>query len=206
MGPIGPYPPGVDTDEQKDEYDRLRRRVLWSLPSGLFVVGSRSGIKRNLMTINWVSQVSFEPKLLAISVEKTAFTHELVNEGQVFALNTVSREDRAIVRTFTKPVEVDPDVTLDEEAMAVVYRVAREALQNVTKHARADHVTVSLAGEDGRTALTVRDDGDGFDPGTVREGHVGLRLLRDLAAEHGADLVIDSVRGVGSTVRLVVPG
>lgn len=53
VGPIGPYPPGVESDDQKDEYDRLRRRVLWSLPSGLYVVGSRSGIKRNLMTINW---------------------------------------------------------------------------------------------------------------------------------------------------------
>lgn len=52
-GPIGPYPPGVETEEQRDAYDRLRRRVLWSLPSGLYVVGSRSGVKRNLMTINW---------------------------------------------------------------------------------------------------------------------------------------------------------
>ena len=108
-GPIGPYPPGVDSEDQQDEYDRLRRRVLWTMPSGLYVVGSRSGLKRNLMTINWVSPVSFEPKLLAISVEKTAFTHELIAEGQVFALSTVSREDRAIVRKFTKPVEVDPD-------------------------------------------------------------------------------------------------
>ena len=33
-----------------DEYDRLRRRVLWSMPTGLFVVGSRAGDRRNLMT------------------------------------------------------------------------------------------------------------------------------------------------------------
>ena len=102
-------------------------------------------------------------------------------------------------------VEIGPEVTLDEEGMAVVYRVAREALQNVTKHARAEQVAVTLAAEDGATVLTVRDDGDGFDPSTVSEGHVGLRLLRDLAAEHGADLSIDSVPGEGSTVRLVVP-
>jgi flavin reductase (DIM6/NTAB) family NADH-FMN oxidoreductase RutF len=106
-GPIGPYPPGVEGEEAQDEYDRLRRRVLWTLPSGLYIVGSRAGERRNGMTINWVSQVSFDPKLVAISVEKTAFTHELITEGQVFALNTVSREDRAIVRKFTKPVEVE---------------------------------------------------------------------------------------------------
>ena len=106
-GPIGPYPPGVEGEEARDEYDRLRRRVLWTLPSGLYVVGSRAGERRNGMTINWSTQVSFDPKLVAISVEKSAFTHELISEGKVFALNTVSRADRAIVRKFTKPVEVD---------------------------------------------------------------------------------------------------
>src|SRR5690349_16897675 len=106
-GPIGPYPPGVESDEQRDEYDRLRRRVLWTLPSGLYVLGSRAGERRNGMTINWVSQVSFDPKLVAVSIEKTAVTHELVDEGGVFAVNTVDREDRAIVRKFTKPVEVE---------------------------------------------------------------------------------------------------
>jgi len=105
----------------------------------------------------------------------------------------------------TVTVDVDPAVDLDDDGMAVVYRVVREALQNVTKHARAEQVAVTLAPDDGATVLTVRDDGAGFDPATVPEGHVGLRLLRDLAAENGADLVIDSVPGEGSTVRLVVP-
>jgi flavin reductase (DIM6/NTAB) family NADH-FMN oxidoreductase RutF len=51
--------------------------------------------------------VSSDPKLLGVSVEKEAFTHELITEGKVFTLNVISREDRAIVRKFTKPVEVD---------------------------------------------------------------------------------------------------
>jgi flavin reductase (DIM6/NTAB) family NADH-FMN oxidoreductase RutF len=106
-GPVGPFPAGVETDEQKDEYDKLRRRVLWKMPSGLYVIGSRAGDRRNGMTLNWVTQVSFDPKLLGIAVEKEAFTHELIAEGGVFSLNLVSREDRAIVRKFVKPVEVD---------------------------------------------------------------------------------------------------
>ena len=108
-GPIGPYPPGVGSDEEKTTYDRLRRRVLWSLPYGLYVVGSRAGDRRNGMTLNWATQVSFEPKLVAIGVEKTAFTHELISEGGVFSLNTIARDDRAIVRKFTKPVDVGAD-------------------------------------------------------------------------------------------------
>jgi len=107
-GPIGPFPPGVETPEAQEDYDRLRRRVLWSLPYGLYVVGSRAGERRNLMTLNWASQVSFEPKLVGIGVEKTALTHELVAEGGSFTLHTVARDDRAIVRKFTKPAEHDP--------------------------------------------------------------------------------------------------
>ncbi|MBA3655139.1 MAG: flavin reductase [Actinobacteria bacterium] len=102
-GIVGPVPEGVDPEE----YDKLRRRVLWSMPSGLYVVGSRAGERRNLMTLNWATQVSFEPKYVAISVENIAFTHTLISEGRVFTLNVISREDRAIVRKFTKPVEVD---------------------------------------------------------------------------------------------------
>ncbi|HLT70711.1 MAG TPA: flavin reductase family protein [Acidimicrobiales bacterium] len=108
-GPIGPFPPGVDTEEAREAYDKMRRRLLWTMPSGLYVVGSRSGEQRNLMTLNWATQVSFEPKLLGIGVEKTALTHKLISESGVFTLCTISREDRAIVRKFTKPVEYDPD-------------------------------------------------------------------------------------------------
>ena len=104
-GPVPPFPPGVDPDE----YDRLRRRVLWAMPSGLYVIGSRAGERRNAMTANWVTQVSFDPKLVAVSIEKEAFTHELVAEGGVFVVNLVAQDDRAIVRKFTKPVEVDLD-------------------------------------------------------------------------------------------------
>jgi flavin reductase (DIM6/NTAB) family NADH-FMN oxidoreductase RutF len=103
-GPVSPFPEGVDPDE----YDRLRRRVFWSMPSGLYVVGSTDGgERRNLMTLNWTTQLAFEPKLLGISVEQTAYTHELIEAGGVFSLCIIDREDRAIVRKFTKPVEVD---------------------------------------------------------------------------------------------------
>jgi flavin reductase (DIM6/NTAB) family NADH-FMN oxidoreductase RutF len=101
---VGPFPPGADADE----YDRLRRRVFWTMPSGLYVVGSTDkGERRNGMTLNWATQVSSDPKLLAIAVEVEAYTHELVSAGRVFSLNIVDREDRAIVRKFTKPVDVD---------------------------------------------------------------------------------------------------
>lgn len=108
-GPLGPFPPGVDSAEAQDDYDRRRRRVLWTLPYGLYIVGSRDGDRANGMTLNWASQLAFEPKLIGIGVEKAAFTHELISAGGVFTLGTVARDDRAMVRKFTKPVAVDWD-------------------------------------------------------------------------------------------------
>ncbi len=102
-GAAGIVPEGADPDD----YDRRRRRVLWSMPSGLYVVGSRDGDRRNAMTLNWASQVSSEPKLVAVSIEKEAFTCELIAAGGTFSLCLIDRDDRAIVRKFTKPVEVD---------------------------------------------------------------------------------------------------
>jgi flavin reductase (DIM6/NTAB) family NADH-FMN oxidoreductase RutF len=108
-GIVGPFPPSVGDDEaRRDEYDRLRRRVLWTMPSGLYVVGSTDGgSRRNGMTLNWATQLSFDPKYVGIGVEHGALTHELIDTGGVFALCLIDREDRAIVRKFTKPVEVD---------------------------------------------------------------------------------------------------
>ncbi|HSH61052.1 MAG TPA: flavin reductase family protein [Acidimicrobiales bacterium] len=103
QGIVGPIPEGRDPEE----YDKLRRRVLWAMPYGLYVVGSRAGDRYNLMTLNWATQLSFDPKLVGVGVERQSVTHDLMEEGRVFSLCLLDREDRAIVRKFTKPVEVD---------------------------------------------------------------------------------------------------
>jgi flavin reductase (DIM6/NTAB) family NADH-FMN oxidoreductase RutF len=100
---------GEGTAPGDDSFDRLRRRVLWKMPSGLYLLGSRAGPRRNLMTLNWASQVALEPKLVGVSVEREALTQELISAGRVFAISILARADRAVVRRFVKPAEDDPD-------------------------------------------------------------------------------------------------
>jgi flavin reductase (DIM6/NTAB) family NADH-FMN oxidoreductase RutF len=107
----GPIPAG----REPDTYDRLRRRVLWSLPTGLYILGSRAGRRRNLMTVSWVTQVAQTPKLVGVGVERVARTHELIVDGGAFALNLLARRDRALVRRFVKPVQ-DIDVDVDDDS------------------------------------------------------------------------------------------
>ncbi len=101
---MGPVPEGIDPDV----YDRLRRRVLWSMATGLYVIGSRAVIdgedRPNLMTANLVVQVATEPKMVAVAVDTAAVTATLIAASGRFTVNLVAREDRAVVRRFVKPV------------------------------------------------------------------------------------------------------
>jgi signal transduction histidine kinase len=103
-------------------------------------------------------------------------------------------------------VHLEPDLALREEAAAVVYRTVREALSNVRRHSQARTAEVRVErGPEGGTLLEVTDDGTGFDPGAVGSDHMGLRLLRDLAAGAGGRLELETAPGRGTTLRLVLP-
>jgi flavin reductase (DIM6/NTAB) family NADH-FMN oxidoreductase RutF len=100
---LGPFPPGVD----EEEYDRRRRRILWQLPTGLYLLGSRADGRRNFMTQNLVTQVAMAPKLLAVAVEESALTRTLIDASGAFALSVLRREDRELVRKFARPAIED---------------------------------------------------------------------------------------------------
>lgn len=92
-----------------EEFDRRRRRVLWSLPTGLYLLGAADGGRRNLMTLSWATQLATSPKLVGVGVEAGAVTHGLVEGGGAFSLSVLHRDDRAVVRRFVKPAEDDPE-------------------------------------------------------------------------------------------------
>jgi two-component system, NarL family, sensor kinase len=85
------------------------------------------------------------------------------------------------------------------EVAAVFYRVARESLANVAKHAQASTVEVDLgpdhAASTPTVVLRVADDGIGIRPEQLdkrAEGHLGLRLLIDRIADQGGELRIEA--------------
>jgi len=98
---------------------------------------------------------------------------------------------------------------LDADGERLVYRVAQEALRNAVRHARATHVVVRLEDDPAMVMLTVADDGVGFDPVATLaeppEGHLGLRVMADLAEQAGAQLSVASAPAAGTRWRLVVP-
>jgi signal transduction histidine kinase len=92
---------------------------------------------------------------------------------------------------------------LTPEVAAFLYRCARECALNVAKHAGADSVDITVDSDQAGIRLVVRDDGVGIAPGALDrcDGHLGLVLLRDAAADLGGSLTV--VGGPGGTVVTV---
>jgi signal transduction histidine kinase len=106
-------------------------------------------------------------------------------------------------------LDVPPDLDITSDQERLLFRVGREALRNIAKHAHPKHVTLRVTTTSSLITLTVEDDGQGFDTGViegrVQEGHVGLRLLSELAGDAGGELFITSAPGRGTTITLEVP-
>jgi two-component system, NarL family, sensor histidine kinase DegS len=101
-----------------------------------------------------------------------------------------------------------PGDTLDDTQQTVVLRVVQEALQNVRKHASASTVWVVARAEDRNWVLEVRDDGRGFDAGSVAgrgRRNFGLQFMRERAELIGARLDVRSRSDGGTVVRLAIP-
>ncbi len=91
-----------------------------------------------------------------------------------------------------------------------IYRIAREALRNALRHARAQKIEAEITYSDSEFLLHVRDDGRGIDPKVTnqgaRAGHWGLPGMRERAKSLGGKLEVWSQHGAGTEIELSVPG
>src|ERR1019366_8903107 len=96
---------------------------------------------------------------------------------------------------------------LSLETQEVIYRVAKEALQNIFKHSQASSVKLLLSSADKRVRLSIQDNGVGFSPETARGKPLsfGLVGMQERATLLGGTLVLRSAPGKGATVILELP-
>jgi signal transduction histidine kinase len=101
------------------------------------------------------------------------------------------------------------EADLSPEVIASLLRIVQEALTNVRKHAAARRVVVRIEGTVGAVAVTVEDDGRGFDPAGVESPsdwpRFGRETIRQRAAAIGGEATWDSAPGRGTRVRILVP-
>jgi PAS domain S-box-containing protein len=127
----------------------------------------------------------------------------LEQDGLVRAVKTHSA---ALQGRLGLPVVVESDLPdrLPLAAEEVLYRIAQEALHNVVKHAAARQVRVDIRRHDGGVRLRVEDDGKGFDPASVPDGHLGLAGMRARADRVGATFACESRPGSGTSIEVTL--
>jgi signal transduction histidine kinase len=105
-------------------------------------------------------------------------------------------------------VDSGGDVIDDHVTAALAYRLFREAVNNVVRHSKAKHVTVTVDVHDRAVEVAVADDGVGFDPtgrGQSMPGHLGLSSSRQLCEAMGGRWELRSAPGDGTRVGYTVP-
>jgi signal transduction histidine kinase len=123
--------------------------------------------------------------------------------GLVGALEALAEETSAR-GDFDVETEIEIDEKLNGEEERVVYRLVQEALNNVLKHASAGRASVSAHLTDHQVQIVVRDDGCGFDPGSVAAGR-GLVGMRERIELLGGKIEVRSEPESGTQIAAQLP-
>ncbi len=86
-----------------------------------------------------------------------------------------------------------------------LYRIAQEALNNALLHAHSQHIQLELAIAAEETRMTIKDDGQGFDPAVISEDRFGLTGMNERAKLLGGTLNILTTPGKGTWLEVSVP-
>jgi PAS domain S-box-containing protein len=196
-----------------EERQRLARELHDSVSQALFGIGLGARTARTLLDRD--PSKAAEPLDFVVTLAEAGLTEM---RALIFELRPDALETEGLVRLLDQQAAVlrsrhsllvttdfggEPVAALSIKEM--LYRIAQETLNNATKHARAKHVAISLRQDEAEIALTLTDDGIGFDPAGSFPGHLGLRSMRERAELHGARFAIESSPGNGVRTTVLVP-
>lgn len=95
--------------------------ALETMPYGLYIIGSHGSDNINGMMADWTMQVSFEPRLIAVSLERNSTTLRNLRESGFFTVNMLGADQRSLAVKFCQPREASKIQGRSDNASAVVY-------------------------------------------------------------------------------------
>jgi signal transduction histidine kinase len=136
----------------------------------------------------------------------------LENQGLTAALSQLADKMK---ESYDQPVTVrvsrDAERYLDTHQQGVIFYIIEEAVGNARKHAQANMITVNVYKQEDVILVNISDNGVGFDTTEAeqkameRGGHLGMINLRERAEMVGGTLRMESARGRGTSITVVVP-
>lgn len=196
-----------------EERQRLARELHDSVSQALYGIGLGARTARSLVDKDGEKLIEPLEYVLQLAeaglAEMRALIFDLRPESleEEGLISAIERHLRVVEMRHEIPVKTEfgPEPEAPVETKEAVYRIVRESLHNVIKHARATHVHLILKTEEDVITFRIDDDGAGFDPEGEFPGHMGLISMRERAAGCGGRLEIRSEPGRGTTVEGFVP-
>ena len=119
--------------------------TLEMLPYGLYIIGSRGSDNINGMMADWVMQVSFEPRLVACSLERDSTTLRNLRESSVFSVNLLDSEDAELARRFAQPRDAAKIQGRSDNAGQVIHDKLRGVAHQPGEHTECPVLEDALA-------------------------------------------------------------
>ena len=130
-----------------------------------------------------------------------------VEEGGL--MDTVRNYADQVATLWGAKVSLEGDIRTEPPIPVALaaFQILQEGLVNALKHAQTGSVVVRINDEDGRVHIVVEDEGAGFDLNAeVGADHVGMKLMKERAAQVGGEILLDSKPGVGTRLEAILPG
>lgn len=216
----------TEEKERRSEEDAIaeeRRRIAREIHDGL----AQDLAVMNLKASVWPRLVEGRPEQMRAEIKLfQQLLKKNIREVRrcIFALRPVELEElgffeaaRRFVQEFGEQnqIEVAFEVAGAESGLPhrlepVLFRIIQETLNNVRKHARAKTVRLDLTmGSERGIRLDIRDNGRGFDTSSLergfREGHLGIRQMRERIERQRGSFFIESDEGEGTRIRVDLP-
>lgn len=87
---------------------RGQRDAIQLISYGLYLLTTVHEKNVNVITCNWITQISFEPLLILVAIEKQSYSHQLLQESSVFAVNFLSKDQTRLARNLAAPHKIKP--------------------------------------------------------------------------------------------------
>jgi PAS domain S-box-containing protein len=138
-----------------------------------------------------------EMRTLLFELRPGEFTEENLERMFVLLVESTRAQTQANTILNVKISALPP-----QKVITAFYRIAQESLNNIAKHALAGEVFIELDCDAEEVRLSIKDDGRGFDPQGIPEGHMGVGIMRERAQIIGAEMLILSEINKGTEVRV----
>jgi signal transduction histidine kinase len=203
---------------QEDERRRISRELHDVVAQALAGINVRLAVLRSQSSANvrdFEENIKVTERLVEQSVE---IVHRFASDLRPMILDDLGIIPalQSYLKAFQERTQIPAKLTaasaverLDPPARTALYRIAQEALANISRHASPGQVTIDLRPGKTCVRMRIRDDGQGFDSEnhdiSAAGGHLGLLGMQERAEMVGGSLRIESKEGRGTTVLVEVP-